>query len=318
MTEQERLKTQGEIGDEAGAIQWVLTGWIPRSHITLLVGQPGVGKSMVAQWLAECVFGTRAFPDGSRTQEANSGQRRKTLVIDTEGCRAVYGIRCNEMSLTRDAIIFPPESYCFHIASGQTQHIIDSCLQAESHISLIVLDSLRGAHSGNENESENATAIMKTLMEIARKHNVGLLGIHHLRKGNPLIPLQTIELDNVRGSSAYTQFARSVIALSKNHHDQDILRLAQIKNNFCELQPAIGLRITEAGIEVCDLPGEPSRTLQTDKAQDFLRSRLKDGPVPAGQLEKEAKERKISRATLYRAAEGFIERTPEGWRLPGK
>lgn len=319
MPEPVRLKSQGELGREAGRTQWLWPHWIPRCFVTLLVGQTGIGKSTVAQALAEAAYSAGVWPDGSTVPLVDGKAAKvRTLWLDTENRKLVLGQRCIDRHLTEEAIIVH-DGTISDIRSAEVAAIMEASYKAYPDIGLIIVDSLRGAHPGDENKSEVATPIMNRLTEIAQDRKAALVGIHHLRKRNELVVRSQVEMDQIRGSSAFAQFAVSILALDQPVADDDLLRLSLIKSNLSEKQAPIGLRVDAArGIEVCELPGLRGRVTQLERAKEFLRWRLRNGPVHAGELDKEAYEKHgISRPTLHRAAEGMVDQTPEGWQLPG-
>src|SRR5437870_4013905 len=51
---------------ESRAVKWLWPGWIPAGKLTVLDGDPGVGKSLLIMDLAARVSTTGVMPDGSQ------------------------------------------------------------------------------------------------------------------------------------------------------------------------------------------------------------------------------------------------------------
>jgi hypothetical protein len=136
--------------------------------------------------------------------------------------------------------------------------------------------------------------------EMARRTNVALVVVHHERKSH------TGErgggLNCVRGSSALTASAKSIIRLSHADRVEGRVRVHVIKSNYAPAMPELLMRQHDDGLSFAnnDEPIEPP--LQIERAQRMLLQELGDGAKPATELLALASRRDISRATLYRAA----------------
>ena len=80
-------------------------------------------------------------------------------------------------------------------------------------IRLIVVDSLRGAHRGRENDSD-LISLVGWLAAMARDTGKPVLLTHHLRKRSQGEG-EEVTLDRIRGTSAILQPARVVWALDR-------------------------------------------------------------------------------------------------------
>ena len=114
-------------------------------------------------------------------------------------------------------------------------------------VKMIVVDSLKGANTGVENDSQ-IFEIVKFLAELARDTGKIVILIHHLRKKG-LGDDDIVTLDHIRGSSAITQTTRMVWAINSKSNGSKENTFQVIKSNLGEFPPAIGFQITEDGVD---------------------------------------------------------------------
>jgi hypothetical protein len=137
-------------------------------------------------------------------------------------------------------------------------------------VKLIVVDSLRGAHSKDENASETIQIVM-WLAQLARDTNKPILLTHHLRKRSNNDSNTTISLDRLRGSSAILQPARVIWAMNApNQDDPEVKQLSVIKSNLGAFPEPIGFMIDEEGIEFCDPPMSIQKETSLGRAEEKI------------------------------------------------
>lgn len=174
-------------------------------------------------------------------------------------------------------------------------------LAQEHGCSAVLIDSLSGGHALDEN-SAAMRQVLQGLTRLAADLQRPVIVVHHARKRGGLEAVK-LTLDRIRGSSAISQFCRSVIGMYRlDENDLTApVRVEPLKCSFCRPPEAFGLTITEAGLEFHDAPEEDRPQTLTDKACEFLADRLGRAPVDYRELLDEAQAEGISRATLYRA-----------------
>ncbi len=220
-------------------IEWLWPGYIPIGHITLVVGQPGSGKSAFAQDLTHRLEQVRGWPCGSPNIIYS-----KTLWLDAEGAKTILAQRIRGWKMNPEGIIIPYQKdiYAdFMIANPNSIEDVELILIAEQ-IRMVVIDSLSGIHRLDEKDSKDMKALLNTLHNLASNHQCAVVLIHHLNKGeaNPIDG--KITLDRVRGSTQIGASVRSVLAIDEGRFDSGIIskdkakRIYQIKNNLGEQQ----------------------------------------------------------------------------------
>lgn len=296
------------LADAIGPISWDWEPWLARAILTLLVSEPGVGKSAVALRIGACFLRGSTWPDGT----AYTGERGAIIWGEAEAAQAINLERAKQWGLPLDRILTPLNPLIdIRLDDADHQGAIADLAKRED-VRLIVVDSLRGAHSRDENSSE-AIALVQWLAMLARDTGKPIILTHHLRKRG-LLDGDRITLDRVRGSSAIVQMARVVWAMdTPDPRDSDTKRLSVIKSNLARFPAPVGVRIDEHGVTFTDAPEAPQHEPKQDQAADLLLALLGKGPVPAGKVKEEVEAAHVSWYAAKRAKERLgIESVKDG------
>jgi hypothetical protein len=301
--------------------------YIPKGKLTLIEGDPGVGKS----WLT-CALAT-ATAAGSGPLGWKEDTRGKVLMLSVEDGLADT-IRPRLDSMGADVT---------HIEALEGPLVFNDAglLRLEAEIievkpTLVIIDPLvayLGAgvdlHKANETR-----AVMARLSIIAEKYNCAIIAVRHITKGG-----RDKAIYRGIGSIDFTAACRSVLLVGNDPDDPKRRAMVQIKCNLAPMGGAVGYEIREGQFF---WTGESSLTAERilasaidegrgssrKSAEEFLREILADGPVPSKEIEKEAKGAGISQSTLTRAKEALgIRARKEGqpgskdqpwvWEMPG-
>ncbi|HUW14576.1 MAG TPA: AAA family ATPase [Anaerolineae bacterium] len=312
--------TWAHLDQHLPSIEWEWQGWLPRGLLTLIVGAPGEGKSALALALAGCVIQGACWPDGVAIDEPG-------LVVwcETESAQAVNLNRARSWGLPLDRILMPRAERLLDTIQLDTAAGWEA-LETVCHrpgVRLVVVDSLSGAHRGDENSAELRN-LLTSLANLAQGTGLALLVVHHLRKKG-LFDSGKIDLDRVRGSSVIVQWARVVLAIDRPNpeHEPDSVRLSQIKNNLARYPQPLGFEISEIGVGFGEAPEPPRIETQLDKSCDLLLALLADGPLPANDLFEEGEGAGLSKITLKRAKKklGIVALRQDNrwlWSLPAR
>ena len=296
----QKPSTWADLSEILGPVTWSWERWLPDGMLTILAGEPGSGKSALALRLAATFTDGRDWPDG----RSYAGQIGNVLWVECEAAQAINLNRAQKWRppIQLDHFLGPlgdPIS-TVHLDDPNGQLAVKrSALRPD--VRLIVVDSLRGAHRGDENSSETAE-VMIWLAELARDSGKPVLVIHHVRKRSARDETGLVTLDRLRGSSAIVQPARVVLALdSPDPTNPSLKRLSEVKNNLAAFPDPIGLEITDTGLSFGLAPEAPVFEKQMDRAIDFLRELLANGPVPSTEVQAAGETAGFSIKTLNRA-----------------
>jgi hypothetical protein len=175
--------------------EWLWQGRIPRSAITLVVGDAGAGKSTLAVELAARL--TRG--------ELTGEPERALLALQEDDGPSVTVPRL--MAAGADLTMIgldgsPGSGWRF----PRDLERLDARL-TETGASLFVLDPLDASVPALA--SQSARSIMDDLAAIAHRHGTALVALHHLTKGGKTIA------QRIGGGRAISAVARSILVLSK-------------------------------------------------------------------------------------------------------
>lgn len=312
------LQSWSDIEGILGPVAWDWRPWLARGMLTILAGESGSGKSALALRLCASYLLGWPWPD----QSAFTGESGAVLWCEAEAAQAVNLERAKKWGLPLDRILTPVDPL-EDLRLDDPEHFLSLCDKASRpEVRLIVIDSLRGANSRDENSSETM-AIVHKLAELARDSGKPVLLTHHLRKRS-IFDTDSVELERLRGSSAIVQAARLVWALdTPDQTAKTWKRLQVVKSNLAAFPQPLGLAIDEHGVKFGPAPAAPKPETVSDRAADLLMALLQDEPKPARAIEDEFNQAGISIPTMKRAKErlGIVSiKDKEGWKwsLPAR
>lgn len=218
-------------------VKWLWQGWIPTGFVSMLVGDPGVGKSMLAlDWVRILTTGG-CWPLTQRNIKPSN-----VIWVDTEASQQLLNVRSKSLGVERAKVSIPSINGDLLAQidlslDEHRQHILQ--LVESKRPTLLVLDSLSGSHNRGENKVEEVKPVMQFLALLSRDYNLAVLTIHHLSKGYQGESPE-ISLYRVRGSTAITQFTRSVMAIERV--DDNLTKLRLIKTNLARIHSPIAVK----------------------------------------------------------------------------
>ncbi len=268
---------------EDDEISWLWKFWLARGYVTMVVAEAGVGKSYLALRLGAAALGILAWPDGTRTVDSN----RSILWGEAEAGEATNKRRARQMGLPLNRIRVPFDDKYETVRLDDPAHM-DTIhrIASQDDIELIIIDSLSSAHSRDENTTATGR-IVTDLAKIARDTNKAIILIHHLNKP-PVDKRGRSLLHRIRGSSAIYQSTRIVIALyAVDELNPNALQMAVIKSNLSEKPTKFGVTINADGVNFGEPPAISEPVTQRKELADWLKSRLRGGPVASVKMEAE-------------------------------
>ena len=285
-------------------VEWLWEGRIPYGELTLLVGDPGVGKSLLTCWLAARVAGGGGYALLVSAEDDPARTIRPRLEAAGADLRKV-GLLQARAGGVEDVVTLPAD------ADRITNIVRDTGAR------LLVVDPL-SAHLEESVNSWRDQSVRRALAPLARAAQTtgcAVVVVAHLNK------LRGAEATyRVGGSIGIPAAARSVLLLARDPDDPDGDQrvLAHAKSNLAPLAASLALRVVapparggQPRLEVLGEVDHSARDLLNeqaiepaarDDAKEFLLEALADGPRPAKELFREAREAGVSEITLRRAA----------------
>jgi len=294
-------------------IEWLWPDWIPLAMLSLLTGEGGVGKSMLALDLADRIIRGAAFPDGAPIPRPGS----PIVYVEAEAVPQIHDQRTQwwHSDRSRLHLMLPA------VANGELFIDLNDLACRERLVemvatllpSLVVVDSLSTVSLKGENNKEDVVQLLGFLSRLALEFDCALLLIHHLRKRPGGQMAFTFTQDDVRGSGHIVAAARSVLGLSiiqtgPEPDKNSPMRLEILKTNLARYPKPIGVHkmpLEPVGVTLRygEAPEEYQEPNQVDQCADWLLARLLESgePMKPGELVELAAEEGYNRATLYRA-----------------
>jgi putative DNA primase/helicase len=296
------------------AIDYLWKDRLARRKLHLLCGVPGIGKSFVCTVDIPAHITTgKAWPDG-----APAAPIGHVLVLAAEDglsdtLRPRYDAAGADTSKIHVVQVRRNRGedgeYECQVDLGRDIELIDKLLESRPEISTVVIDPVTeflGSIDGNSNIEVRAK--LTPLVRLAEKRNVALLGVTHFNKGT-----QGPALYRAMGSVAFVAVSRIAWAFIRDHEDTDRVLVLPLKNNLSRSAPGLAFRIVDGRVEweegavhtsadeALEPPKPGKAPERLGEAVEWLRKELGDSCRESKQLELDAREAGISKATLWRA-----------------
>ena len=327
---------------EMKPVEWVWRNRLARGKLTLITGDPEMGKSMIGFDIIARLTRGSTWPDGEKAQ---MGKAVILSAEDAEDDTIVPRLIAAGANLDQIKIIKGMTDTSGKKRSFNLQHDLqDLANELVDDVVCMMIDPIT-AYMGDGVDSHRTSdvrAVLSGLDKFAKDHKVAVLGITH-----PTKAMQHKAMNAFTGSLAYVAASRlAFIALEDTELERKLF--LPVKNNIGLRASGLGYRIIGVtlsnGLETAhvDWDGEPV-SISADKAlrelneegkkphaselaEEFIKGFLKDGPKTVNEMNEAAKGLKqFSPRTLARARKKLgIEPEKEGmfgpWlvRLPTK
>jgi hypothetical protein len=337
-------------------IAWLWPGRIPLGRLTFLVGDPGLGKSLLTLDVAARLTTAAPWPDAARALALPNPQSEIPNPKSPTPTPASVLLLSAEDNLSDTILprLLAAGADPARVAAipSQVSHYgddPDSPLQLRrdlEHIRLLldelpdcrllVVDPVSAYVPGEASSNSAVRLLLAPLAQLAHERNIAVIAVSHLRKRQGPAIYSTI------GSLTFVSAARAAWLVARDTLNLDRRLLLPIKNNLAAtnahgLAFEIESRATapiirwhanpetiDADAALRNVPGRP-RT-ERDDAVHWLQEMLATGPLPARKIQEEAAAHGIRLITLRRAfreLNGQAVRVGQGeligwfWRLPG-
>ncbi len=217
---------------------WAIKGWFGFGHTTLLVGQGGIGKTLLAQQMASCLALGRSFIDECveparvlmwACEDDHDELWRRQVSISRWMKMPIDEYAGNLLLIPRHGLDNALVATDYgRLVSTQTLEILRQQAHDEQ-AKIVILDNAAQLFGGSENDRHSVTAFLNWLAGALRGMAVMLLA-HPSRGSN----------SEFSGSSAWENVARTRLYLGSNLPDQkpddepsaDVRYLSRRKSNY--------------------------------------------------------------------------------------
>ncbi len=294
-------------------VRWLWRDYIPLGKLTILDGDPGLGKSLFSLDLAARASKRHAMPDGT---ESDLTEPAGVVLLSLEDDPAdTIRPRLEAAGANLDRILLltaikedDEERMPTLFDLGALHHAIKA-----ANAKLVIIDPFMAYLPGSVNSfrDQDIRRILAPLAQLAAATSVAVLVIRHLNKSEGRSPLY-----RGGGSIGIIGAARSGLLVAKDPEDDERRILAVSKSNLAKIPSALAYRVVAHTKEIPSLVWEGATahtasslltyaprkdTSALEEAQEFLRDTLRAGAVPAKEVQQRAEEAGIKLTTLRRA-----------------
>jgi hypothetical protein len=324
-------------------LDWLWPGRIPLGKLTLLAGDPGLGKSLVTLDIAARVSTGRPWPDCPLMPQPVG----EVLLFNSEdGLEDTTAPRLDKAGADDTKIIAVEGVEVFAGGDKPTRvyfslehHLpqLEEALAEWPDVRLIVIDPI-SAYCGQTDSHKNAEvrALLAPLADLAGRSHAAIVAVTHLNKtGGPKAVYRAM------GSLAFAAASRAVWAVVQNPDDRHRRLFLPAKLNLAHDPLGLAYRVEDGRIawepdpvamhaddafraEAAG-PIKADRPSQRDEAEGWLREFLAAGPRPSKEVSEYGQEAGFTLITLRRAFKAMGGKPTKGdfaggwqWALPGE
>jgi hypothetical protein len=317
-------------------INWLWPDRIARGKLTLVAGEPGLGKTQMLMSLAAIVTSGGTWP--ASTDRAHPGSALIMSAEDDPADTLVPRLaaagadlqRVHMATMVRDT---DRAGKARRRAANLAEDLalIEAKLAELGDVALVIIDPV-SAYLGRTDSHNNSEvrAILAPVSDMAGRHGAAVVAISHLNKSNGQKAMQ-----RVAGSIAFTAAARGAYLVAAESEGSARRVLVPLKHNIgtdkgaftftiesAEPQPGIKTSRVRWDDSIIDVTAnqlladhnaaEPDSA--TDRAEAFIKTALAGGPVAATVMEQEAQRAGVSWAAVRRAAPvlGVVKQKEKG------
>ena len=294
---------------EEKPIEWLVPGYIPKSCVTLLCSDGGIGKTTLwCDTLAALTSGTSTIFDKALEMPFHPGITHTVMYFSKEDP--------TEQVLKHKLVVAGADQKkirCFGLDDDRMGKIWYGSLLLEKLVEkykpdIVVFDTLQaflpdGVEMSKRKDMRDA---LNPLNQLGAKYGTAFLLIMHTNKSN------NSGRQRMADSSDIWDLGRSALMAGRTK-DENICYLSHEKSNYIKLQKTILFSITDdGGIEfkgtsrrkdrdyMADSISTPAPTPRLDEARDFILENIEDG-MEVKELEQMAKAAGITLETLRNA-----------------
>jgi hypothetical protein len=334
---------------EPEVVEWIWQDRIPRGKVTVIDGDPGVGKSTLTLDLAARVTTGAQMPDGTTgvasagvvlcSAEDGAGDTIRPRVEAAGGDLRKIAVLAISDAAGERSIAIPDDLAALEVAIERLE------------AALVVIDPLMAHLPGNVNSyrDQDVRRALAPLARIAERTDAAVVVVRHLTKAPGGSPLY-----RGGGSIGIIGAARSALIAAVDPDDDSSTQriLAVAKSNLAPIAPSMSYELQQVQIntgsdgrafttsriawgdvtghtaaQLLPLPDAAEERGAVAMAKDVLVQLLADGSMLAKEVQAEAKKAGVAPRTLDRAKsalgvrskrDGFGAKGEWSWFLPPK
>ena len=296
------------------AVRWLWPGRIALGKVTLIVGDPGLGKSFLSLDLTARVTLGSEWPDDPISHAPLGGAvllnaeddladtvrpRLDAAGADVSRVVALAGVKSDD-----------PNDAQKPFSLERDLPALEQAILATPDCRLVVIDPI-SAYLGKIDSHNNSDirGLLAPLAELAGRHRVAMVAVTHLNKS-----AAGKAMYRTMGSLAFVAAARAAWAVARDKADESRRLFLPLKNNLAADVSGMTYKIIDGvvawGPTPINIPADEAlaidlpnvRGSDREAAAEWLLEALADGPLDSNEVLKQGKENGFSEKTLRRAA----------------
>ncbi len=316
-------------------ISWLWEGRIALGKLTMIAGDPGLGKSLVTANLATSVSKGYLWPVDNlqapigdvillSAEDDPADTIKPRLEAMGADCRRIHIIEAIQGSVDEG------DEVAQHMFSFKRDiGVLGDLLTTLPDCKLVIIDPVSAyLDSTDSNNNSDIRGLLAPLAELASKHKVAIVLVTHLNKNSGGVASY-----RVMGSLAFTAAVRAAYIVSKDQNDPKRRLVMPLKNNLAKDTSGLAYSIIEVnGAPTVAWESEPvemtadevlaqsessNEPTATEEAIQVLKFILINGPVRADVAIKEAKQAGVKEKPLRLAREKLGVKTTKVGFNPG-
>lgn len=296
-------------------VSYLWRPYIPLGKLTLIEGDPGLGKSWLTLAIAAAVSRGEGLPG-----ESKRAPETVLLLTAEDGLSDTVRPRFDKLDANLERL---------HAIDGYVVLDDEGLCKLKEHFAdikpaLCIIDPLVSyiGPSIDINKANQVRAYTAKLADLAKKHSCAIVAVRHLTKS-----AREKAIYRGLGSIDFTAASRSVLHVAISPDDEHTRVVAHAKCNYSLPGRSLTYTLNNgffawtgtthfSAQDLCEPPPDRDARTRLSEAEDFLQQTLASGPVSAKEIFPDAKAQGISERTLKRAKRKLnvhSRKGPEEW-----
>lgn len=300
---EEKIKTNGmpkltplsEVEPEE--VSWLWEPYLPFGKVSIVEGDPGLGKTFLALALATAVSNGSSLIGKNGDNSCHINQSNVLYLTAEDGLGDTLRPRLEKMGanvtnvIALEGKIIPGKDEVLPVSLLDVDVLRNALFEVRP--TLIIIDPIQAylGHGTNMSRAEEVRPLLSMLGKLAEEFAAAVIIIRHLTKSSK-------DKASYRGMGSidFTAAARSVLLVGKDPNDETQRVMVQTKSSLSEPGKSIGFRINNekfewlghvevTAVEVLapekadtDDEGDQERKSPIKEARKYLINQLQDGP----------------------------------------
>ena len=212
----------------AKPVQWLWPRRFALGKLSLICGDPGVGKSFLTCYVSACVSRGLALPDGGKAPCGSV-----VLLSAEDGLEDTIRPRLDAAHADTDKIVALSSVHNLR----RDVPVVEQAVGSLGDCKLVVIDPISAYMNGvDSHKNAEVRSVLAPLSAMAERNGVAVVIVQHLNKNESLS-----DVHRVSGSVAFAAAARNVWQVAK-HGEQRVMR--SLKDNVGASDLELAYRIT--------------------------------------------------------------------------